>query len=197
MCDVVGGGGQRLTMMPRLRTAIIAVASADAYAAREALAHRELRPALTTGQEQVLPAMVEASGLGCGAIPQGLLTTAWRRWRWLRTSCAPCWTDRAVPCAAEGYCFAAIFHEGTASNGSVLGWSRCCSRVGVAVGLRGFAEDSKVHAVALSDLACAVLQPAGGLFERGVPCLWVDGWVVELHAGDELGGSFVRWRPRR
>jgi hypothetical protein len=56
--------------VPRLRTAIIAAASADAYAAREALAHPVLRPAMTTGQEQALAALVEASGLGQVTIPQ-------------------------------------------------------------------------------------------------------------------------------
>ncbi|MGH3823562.1 MAG: hypothetical protein ACRDRA_12150, partial [Pseudonocardiaceae bacterium] len=59
--------------VPRLRAALIAAASADAYAAREALAHPVLRPTMTTVQEQAMVALVEASGLGRGAIPQELL----------------------------------------------------------------------------------------------------------------------------
>ncbi len=69
--DLTDGSGS--AQLPRLRAAIIATASTDAYAAREALAHPELRPTLTTGQEQALAALVEASGLGRGAIPQGPL----------------------------------------------------------------------------------------------------------------------------
>ncbi|MGH3941186.1 MAG: hypothetical protein ACRDTG_21630, partial [Pseudonocardiaceae bacterium] len=59
--------------LPRLRTALITTASTDAYAAREALAHPVLRPVMTAGQQQGLTALVQASGLGRGAIPQGLL----------------------------------------------------------------------------------------------------------------------------
>lgn len=69
--DLADGYGS--AQVPRLRTALIAAAAADAYAAREALAHPVLRPAMTTGQEQALAALVEASGLGRGAIPQALL----------------------------------------------------------------------------------------------------------------------------
>ncbi|MGH3872677.1 MAG: hypothetical protein ACRDSR_14400 [Pseudonocardiaceae bacterium] len=59
--------------VPRLRAAIITAASADAYAAREALAHPLLRPAMTTAQQHTLATSVRASGLGRGAIPPGLL----------------------------------------------------------------------------------------------------------------------------
>ncbi len=69
--DLADGCGS--APVPRLRAAIIAAASVDAYAAREALAHPVLRPAMTKGQEQALAALVEASGLGRGAMPQGLL----------------------------------------------------------------------------------------------------------------------------
>lgn len=69
--DLADGCGS--AQVPRLRAAIIAAASADTYAAREALAHPVLRPAMTTGQEQALTALVKASGLGRGAIPQELL----------------------------------------------------------------------------------------------------------------------------
>ncbi|MGH8904672.1 MAG: hypothetical protein ACRDYA_24070, partial [Egibacteraceae bacterium] len=69
--DLADGYGS--AQVPRLRAAIITAASADAYPAREALAHPLLRPVMTTDQEQALTAVVEASGLGRGAMPQGLL----------------------------------------------------------------------------------------------------------------------------
>ncbi|MGH3914901.1 MAG: hypothetical protein ACRDTC_16060, partial [Pseudonocardiaceae bacterium] len=69
--DLTDGYGS--PQLPRLRAAIITAASADAYAAREALAHPVLRPAMTTSQEQTLATLVQASGLGRGAMPQGLL----------------------------------------------------------------------------------------------------------------------------
>ncbi|MGH3832230.1 MAG: hypothetical protein ACRDRS_17580, partial [Pseudonocardiaceae bacterium] len=69
--DLADGCGS--ARVPRLRATIIAAASADAYAAREALTHPVLRPAMTKAQEQALAALVEASGLGRGVMPQGLL----------------------------------------------------------------------------------------------------------------------------
>lgn len=69
--DLADGYGS--TQVPRLRAALISTASADTYAAREALAHPVLRAAMTTDQEQTLAALVEASGLGRGTIPQELL----------------------------------------------------------------------------------------------------------------------------
>jgi hypothetical protein len=55
-----------------LRAALIATAATDAYAARDVLAHHQLRPALTSGQRRDLHHLVRACGLGAGTIPERL-----------------------------------------------------------------------------------------------------------------------------
>jgi hypothetical protein len=53
-----------------LRSALIASASRDGYAARDLLAHHQLRAYLTTGQRRDLQNMVQVCGLGTGTIPE-------------------------------------------------------------------------------------------------------------------------------
>lgn len=55
-----------------LRTATIAAASRDAYAARDALAHPQLRAMLTARQRYGLDELVRACGLGTGTIAPAL-----------------------------------------------------------------------------------------------------------------------------
>jgi hypothetical protein len=55
-----------------LRAALITAASGDAYAARDALTHRQICRYLTTGQRRDLHDLVQACGLGTGTIPEGL-----------------------------------------------------------------------------------------------------------------------------
>jgi hypothetical protein len=56
----------------RLRTALIATAAGDAYAARDTLAHHQICQYLTTAQQGSLQTLVRASGLGAGIIPPRL-----------------------------------------------------------------------------------------------------------------------------
>lgn len=63
----------------RLRAAVIDVASADAYAARDVLGHYMMRAHMTCQQEQELTAVVAAAGLGARNLSTGhkdALTTA-------------------------------------------------------------------------------------------------------------------------
>jgi hypothetical protein len=69
--DLADGYGRAQTA--RVRVAVVAAASTDAYAAREVLAHPVLRSTLTASAERDLATLVEASGLGRGAIPQAQL----------------------------------------------------------------------------------------------------------------------------
>jgi hypothetical protein len=55
-----------------LRAALIAIASSDAYAARDVLAHHQIRQYLATGQRRDLHDLVRACGLGTGTIPEWL-----------------------------------------------------------------------------------------------------------------------------
>jgi hypothetical protein len=55
--------------LPHLRTAIITGAAADAYAAREVLEHPQLHCVMTRDQQQLLGALMQASGLDSGTIP--------------------------------------------------------------------------------------------------------------------------------
>jgi hypothetical protein len=55
-----------------LRAALIATAATDAYAARDILAHNQMRQSVTTGQRRALCALVRASGLGAGSMPERL-----------------------------------------------------------------------------------------------------------------------------
>ena len=54
-----------------LRTELIAIATSDAYAAREILAHPQIRHTLTTGQRENLDGIVGACGLGARTIGSG------------------------------------------------------------------------------------------------------------------------------
>jgi hypothetical protein len=63
----------------RLRSAVIDVASFDAYAAREVLHHHTTRSQMTAQQEQELTAVLAASGLGAkdlSSAHRDALTTA-------------------------------------------------------------------------------------------------------------------------
>lgn len=53
-----------------LRTAVIAVARCDAYAARDVLVHHQMRQRLTTVQRRDLQDLVRVCGLGEGTIPE-------------------------------------------------------------------------------------------------------------------------------
>ena len=57
-----------------LRAALISTAATDAYAARDVLVHDKISQSLTTGQRQDLGALVQASGLGRGTMPERLLS---------------------------------------------------------------------------------------------------------------------------
>ncbi|WP_214324751.1 hypothetical protein [Nonomuraea sediminis] len=58
-----------------LRAAIIDVASGDAYAARDALDHHELRSQMTHEQQKQIAAMLAAAGLGAASLPTVHLDT--------------------------------------------------------------------------------------------------------------------------
>ncbi|MGH3915206.1 MAG: hypothetical protein ACRDTC_17640 [Pseudonocardiaceae bacterium] len=58
--------------LSQLRAALIATAYSDTYAARDALAHPLLRPAMTAGQHRDLAELAHASGLDSGTIPEPL-----------------------------------------------------------------------------------------------------------------------------
>jgi hypothetical protein len=55
-----------------LRAALIATAAGDAYAARDVLAHYEIRRGLTSGQRRDLQTLVRLCGLGAGTMPERL-----------------------------------------------------------------------------------------------------------------------------
>jgi hypothetical protein len=55
-----------------LRTGLIATAAVDAYAARDVIAHQQMRQSLTTDQSRDLHALVQDCGLGAGTIPEPL-----------------------------------------------------------------------------------------------------------------------------
>ncbi|MEV6397329.1 hypothetical protein AB0M39_21580 [Streptomyces sp. NPDC051907] len=58
--------------IPLLQADILAMAHADAYAARDALTHPQLRRAMRVGQRQALTSLVRTAGLGTGTIPEPL-----------------------------------------------------------------------------------------------------------------------------
>lgn len=58
----------------KLRAAVLHTASRDAYAARDALNHPDLRPVIATEQCEELAALLDPSGLDTGRIPPDLST---------------------------------------------------------------------------------------------------------------------------
>jgi hypothetical protein len=66
--DLAGAGSEPQSRS--LRTALITSASRDGYAARDLLAHHQVRAYLTTGQRRDLQDMVQVCGLGAGTIPE-------------------------------------------------------------------------------------------------------------------------------
>ncbi|PZG56334.1 hypothetical protein C1I98_01500 [Spongiactinospora gelatinilytica] len=69
--DLTASYGQEPAL--RLQRAVMTGAMSDAYASREVLGHASLRSAMTSRQQRAMQAMVQAAGLGSGAIPHGLL----------------------------------------------------------------------------------------------------------------------------
>lgn len=68
--DIAGTVGNPRSLP--LRSALIAAAAADAYAARDVIAHQQMRQSLTTDQNRDLHNLVRACGLGSGTIPEPL-----------------------------------------------------------------------------------------------------------------------------
>lgn len=66
--------GFDMAHIPALRNSIMRTAAADAYAARDVLAHPDLCSAMTTDQQRSLNALVRSSGLGRATMPPELLT---------------------------------------------------------------------------------------------------------------------------
>lgn len=66
--------GFDMAHIPTVRNAIMATAVADAYAARDVLAHPDLCSAMTADQQRSFDALVRTSGLGRATMPPELLT---------------------------------------------------------------------------------------------------------------------------
>jgi hypothetical protein len=58
-----------------LRSAVIAVAVSDAYAARDVHAHHGIRSRMTPQQEEKVASVLAASGFGAGSLPTAHLDT--------------------------------------------------------------------------------------------------------------------------
>ncbi|MFI1191620.1 hypothetical protein [Streptomyces californicus] len=56
--------------IPPLHAAVLAMAHADGYAARDALTHPQLRGAMTAGQRRALTGLVRTAGLDAGTVPE-------------------------------------------------------------------------------------------------------------------------------
>ncbi|MEU5900312.1 hypothetical protein [Streptomyces venezuelae] len=77
-----------------LHAGILTMAHADAYAARDALAHPQIQRAMTTGQRRTLTSLVRNAGLDAGTIPAPLRSEL--------TRAAASAEDRLRLCLADG-----------------------------------------------------------------------------------------------
>ncbi len=75
MIRLAGSVEQPATAQAATRLASEVVMSGDGYAAREVLAHGEFRTWLGDAEKRALAAAVQSSGLGCGVMPEDLITT--------------------------------------------------------------------------------------------------------------------------